>query len=614
MDSSGSELIGSLRHAVKHSLDLNLFENAIFLAERLFAESSTLEHLLLVATCYFRSGDIGTTYRLLRHHHPFENDHSTGHSNHHRIALYDCMYLFGTCQTRLQRWVEAERTFIDLLSYRSDTHVATLVAGVHYQLAQCYKSLGKKTNAIEAFRNCLAKDATLITAYESAVSTYHLPEGVSPYESGANTTSLRAAPATPAKAPTSAVSSTSTLRRANSALSTPKRTTTVTTASTNMRHAHTPHQQQQQHPMMSSSSAQHGVIPSASHFTTGPFESLPAVLRSFLRSFATAMRLLWTYSCDGAVEVLTSTEFPFKQTSTGWFLTALGRAHYEMAQYVDATQNWLALHRREPWRVTPTLVQYSTALWHLGREKELSLLAQQLIEAEPHSAITLCVTGNLYSLVKEQRMAIKMFHRATLVDRSFAYAHILKGYEHLSADEAAEADQCFHTAVRLEPRNYLAISGLGEVLCKHGHIVPAKQHFQQALEINPFPPLFARLACVYVDEKSSDSLKHAVQLLDNALRRDPNHLMARHRRAEVYLKLGQYKNALSDLEFLRTKCPREAAVHIALARGHRKLGNKQQALHFYNQAVDLDDQWASVAKAEIENLTSEIQVDTSQPR
>jgi anaphase-promoting complex subunit 3 len=329
-------------------------------------------------------------------------------------------------------------------------------------------------------------------------------------------------------------------------------------------------------------------------------------MKALFKACAYALRLLWTYKCSEAVTYLMSDMFPARQKTSGWYLTTLGRAHYENGMNEEAAKQWSLLRRKEPWRVISTLVFYSTALWHLRREKELSLLAQQLIEAEPHSAITLCVAGNFYSLVKDQTQALKMLHRATQVDRSFAYAHTLKGYEHLNMEECSEAEQCFRTALRIEPRHYLAIGGLGEVNSKQGHHVTARQHFQQALGINPYPALYARLACTLMDDMTHDAWVEALHLFDEAIVRDPSNLRARHHRAELYMKLGQHSAAMPDLEHLRVKCPKEAGIFITLARCHRKLGNKQQAMFFFNHAVDLDDQWSSTAKVAIDKLTQEV--------
>jgi anaphase-promoting complex subunit 3 len=61
---------------------------------------------------------------------------------------------------------------------------------------------------------------------------------------------------------------------------------------------------------------------------------------------------------------------------------------------------------------------YSTALWHLHKEKDLSLLAHDLLQCDRYSPSTWCAAGNCVSLHKEHDVAIKFFERAVQVSAS----------------------------------------------------------------------------------------------------------------------------------------------------------------------------------------------------
>ena len=58
---------------------------------------------------------------------------------------------------------------------------------------------------------------------------------------------------------------------------------------------------------------------------------------------------------------------------------------------------------------------YSTALWHLQKEVQLSALAQDLVEEDRESPQAWCTTGNCFSLQKEHEAAIRFFSRAIQV-------------------------------------------------------------------------------------------------------------------------------------------------------------------------------------------------------
>ena len=68
------------------------------------------------------------------------------------------------------------------------------------------------------------------------------------------------------------------------------------------------------------------------------------------------------------------------------------------------------MHRVEPHR-TKGLDIYSTTLWHLQKDIEMSFLAQEVTDFEKTSSEAWCVVGNCFSLQKEPELALKFFQR-----------------------------------------------------------------------------------------------------------------------------------------------------------------------------------------------------------
>jgi anaphase-promoting complex subunit 3 len=58
--------------AIWHCLHHYAYPDAIFLAERLYAEVDSDDALFLLATCYYRSGKPGQAYSILRSINFFE--------------------------------------------------------------------------------------------------------------------------------------------------------------------------------------------------------------------------------------------------------------------------------------------------------------------------------------------------------------------------------------------------------------------------------------------------------------------------------------------------------------------------------------------------------------
>jgi anaphase-promoting complex subunit 3 len=98
---------------------------------------------------------------------------------------------------------------------------------------------------------------------------------------------------------------------------------------------------------------------------------------------------------------------------------------------------------------------YSTLLWHLQRNIELSFLAQELLSINPKSAQAWIAVGNLFSLQKERSQALTCFRRATQMDPMCAYAFTLSGHESIDED-LDKAINFFQCALRADPRHYNA--------------------------------------------------------------------------------------------------------------------------------------------------------------
>lgn len=65
---------------------------------------------------------------------------------------------------------------------------------------------------------------------------------------------------------------------------------------------------------------------------------------------------------------------------------------------------------------------YSSVLWHLHKDVDLSLLAQELTAMDKTAPQAWFATGNCFSLQKEHDVAIKFFQRAIQVSLALSVA------------------------------------------------------------------------------------------------------------------------------------------------------------------------------------------------
>lgn len=98
---------------------------------------------------------------------------------------------------------------------------------------------------------------------------------------------------------------------------------------------------------------------------------------------------------------------------------------------------------------------YSSLLWHLQRNVELSFLAQELLNISPRSPQAWIAIGNLFSLQKEHEQSMISFRRAAQLEPTCAYAYTLSGHETFDED-VNKAINFFQLALRADARHYNA--------------------------------------------------------------------------------------------------------------------------------------------------------------
>ena len=217
-------------------------------------------------------------------------------------------------------------------------------------------------------------------------------------------------------------------------------------------------------------------------------------LLALLQQLGEAHLAMAKFKCNKAIQLFEDISPNHKNTA--WVLGSLGKAHFELGNYVSAKVLFQEMRDLDPYRKEFT--EYlSTTLWHLQDEVELSALAQDLTSGDKMSPQAWCAAGNCFSLQKEHENAIKFFQRAAQVNPNFAYSYTFLGHEYITIEELDKALTCFRTAARLDPRHYNAWYGIGLVFFKQERFQLAEIYFRKAVDINPqSPALMCHLAVV----------------------------------------------------------------------------------------------------------------------
>ena len=292
---------------------------------------------------------------------------------------------------------------------------------------------------------------------------------------------------------------------------------------------------------------------------------------------------LSNYRCQEAYRIFNNVHA--SQRDTPWVLSQMARSLFEQGSWAEAEKVYIRIRTIAPARLED-LELYSTVLWHLKKDVELSYLAHELIDVDRLSPQAWCIVGNSFALQREHDQALKCFKRATQLDPKFAYAHTLQGHEHVSNEEYDKAMAAYRSAVEVEARHYNGWYGLAKVYERQGKYEMAEAHYRQAASINPTHAVL--ICCI---GEVLERMKKPQQALDQYTRSSelaPKSTLARFKKARILMALRQPEMALEELVVLRDIAPDEANVHFFLGRVYKSLRQKGNAVKHFTTALSLD--------------------------
>ncbi|KAI9841014.1 MAG: anaphase-promoting complex subunit cdc27 [Sclerophora amabilis] len=317
-------------------------------------------------------------------------------------------------------------------------------------------------------------------------------------------------------------------------------------------------------------------------------------LLDLFRKLGSAYFALTHFQCHQALQILDS--LPPPQRETSWVYAQIGRAHYEQASYAEAERYFRRMRGFQPSSIE-NMEFYSTVLWHLKNEVELSYLAHELIDDDRMSPQAWCAVGNTFSLQRDHDQALKCFKRATQLDPKFAYAFTLQGHEHVANEEYDKALSAYRNGVSADHRHYNAWYGLGKVYEKTGRYDTAEKHYRTAAAINP-------TNAVLVLEKLKNPRAALVQYAE-ACNLAPRATLSRFKKARVLMALQEPHHAYAELKALKDLAPDDANVHFLLGKVYKTLRQKADAIKHFTIALNLDPKAGQYIKEAIEALEEE---------
>ncbi|KAK9130986.1 hypothetical protein Sjap_011473 [Stephania japonica] len=358
-----------------------------------------------------------------------------------------------------------------------------------------------------------------------------------------------------------------------------------------------------------------------------------------LRTLGEGFRLSCMYRCQQ--EALDAyRKLSHKQYNTGWVLSQVGKAYFELVDHLEADHAFGLARRASPYSLEGMDV-YSTVLYvgsfipwslrqgfsssalrlvsnyvsagvlfikrtfilqHLKEEMKLSYLAQELISTDRLASQSWCAIGNCYSLQKDNETALKNFQRAVQLNARFAYGHTLCGHEYVALEDYENGIKCYQKALQIDARHYNAWFGLGMVFLRQEKFEFAEHHFRRAFQINPRSSvIMCYLGTALHTLKRSDE---ALQMMERAILADRKNPLPMYQKANILMSLERFDEALQNLEELKEHAPRESSVYALMGRIYKRRNEHEKAMLHFGLALDFKPSTADVAaiKSAIEKL------------
>lgn len=257
----------------------------------------------------------------------------------------------------------------------------------------------------------------------------------------------------------------------------------------------------------------------------------------------------------------------------------------------------------EPYRLEG-MELYSTLLWQMNEDAELSYIAHKYSEFDRLSPYSWVVVGNCFSLQRDHEAAIKLFRRAIQLDPDMTYAYTLCGHEYLANDELELALNAFRMAIRCDPRHYNAFYGIGLIYYRQEKYNLAEYHFRKALSINES----SSVLCCYLGmtlQHNPNKIQDGIDMLYRSIEIQPKNTFAKFKLAAFLFANQQYHHAIDQLLEFKEIEPKETPIYILLGKCYKQLGELDKALDSLNTALDLDPKNSNYIRSLIDKLPLE---------
>ena len=158
-----------LKRIIAESHSLLLFDNAVFMSERLFALERSIESLYWVVQSYFWQGEYAHLFHMLKSLHPFVS--TFPQCKDFGLWYWKVLHVWGVACIKLHKYQYAEQVFTSQRTYQQDHGYAPSAAAQaahHYFMGLVSRRLRNTKGAQRHFVTSYGHNPFLFSAFEEA--------------------------------------------------------------------------------------------------------------------------------------------------------------------------------------------------------------------------------------------------------------------------------------------------------------------------------------------------------------------------------------------------------------------------------------------------------------
>ena len=317
---------------------------------------------------------------------------------------------------------------------------------------------------------------------------------------------------------------------------------------------------------------------------------------------------------------------PASDKAGAYYNFAMGRLYAELAgseggrnDYVTkAIQHYLEALKQDP--SAGMILEELTDLYiQSGRLRDAVTQAEDLLAQNPDNLGARRMLGRIYTRMigdaqqgrinqEMLRRATEQYQKITEKDPKDVESWVTLGRLYRVANNSGDAEKAYNAALKVEPDNEDALTGLAILYSELGDTQRAIDKLKAVTDKNPSENTLVALASAYEQLKD---FKSASDVLKKALDANPNGENTRVRKMlaqDLYFS-GQNDEALSLYQQLGKEDPKDGSVPLRLSEIYRAKHDFPNAHEALNKAKALDPDSIEVLYAEVNLLEAEGKTD-----